>query len=243
MDKITQIWVHWWVESPTRLAVAVGLATHADSPQSLLVAVAEAFDGFLDVTGVELGRGAPEASFLAVRRAGRRWEVTRGSRVVDAATLDALERGEPSIERRTREGPRPHLILPIESLEPSEPSKPSKPSKPKKGSRGMYLAIWSRTKRLPADLANPELLRMVCDLVARGLSKPSGHRAPALPRGDRVPTFAQASRQVIEQALTACAGKIYGADGAAALLDLKPATLQGKMRKLGIERKQFVRSK
>jgi hypothetical protein len=34
-------------------------------------------------------------------------------------------------------------------------------------------------------------------------------------------------------------GKIYGADGAAARLGLKPATLQSKMRKLGMRRADF----
>jgi formate hydrogenlyase transcriptional activator len=41
-------------------------------------------------------------------------------------------------------------------------------------------------------------------------------------------------RQSILDALDHCAGKIYGADGAAARLGLKPTTLYGKMRKHGI---------
>ncbi len=41
-------------------------------------------------------------------------------------------------------------------------------------------------------------------------------------------------RVLIERALTACAGRVYGANGAAALLGLKPTTLQGKMRKYGV---------
>lgn len=45
-----------------------------------------------------------------------------------------------------------------------------------------------------------------------------------------------AMRQCIERALIACQGQIYGATGAAALLGLKPTTLQSKMRKLGISR-------
>jgi formate hydrogenlyase transcriptional activator len=36
-------------------------------------------------------------------------------------------------------------------------------------------------------------------------------------------------------ALAQCRGKIYGADGAAARLGLKPTTLYGKIRKLGIQ--------
>ena len=39
----------------------------------------------------------------------------------------------------------------------------------------------------------------------------------------------------IRQALKVCGGKIYGADGAAALLGLKPSTLQSKMQKLKVK--------
>src|SRR5262249_25435507 len=42
--------------------------------------------------------------------------------------------------------------------------------------------------------------------------------------------------QVILDALKQARGKIYGNDGAAARLGLKPTTLYGKMRKLGIPR-------
>jgi transcriptional regulator with GAF, ATPase, and Fis domain len=40
----------------------------------------------------------------------------------------------------------------------------------------------------------------------------------------------------IEKILMQTNGKIYGADGAAAILGLKPSTLQSKMKKLGIRR-------
>ena len=42
-------------------------------------------------------------------------------------------------------------------------------------------------------------------------------------------------RALISRALTACRGRVYGTSGAAALLGLKPTTLQGKMRKYGVE--------
>jgi formate hydrogenlyase transcriptional activator len=41
-------------------------------------------------------------------------------------------------------------------------------------------------------------------------------------------------KQAIVDALDACAGKIYGPDGAAARLGLKPTTLYGKMKRLGL---------
>jgi len=57
------------------------------------------------------------------------------------------------------------------------------------------------------------------------------------------PRFESAVRVAIEGALRATRGKIYGADGAASRLGLKPGTLQSKMRKLGIERRDFVASR
>ncbi|HEY5948070.1 MAG TPA: sigma 54-interacting transcriptional regulator, partial [Kofleriaceae bacterium] len=54
-------------------------------------------------------------------------------------------------------------------------------------------------------------------------------------------SFEASVAQTIETALRATCGKIYGEDGAAARLGLKPATLQSKMRKLGIERRSFTR--
>jgi formate hydrogenlyase transcriptional activator len=51
--------------------------------------------------------------------------------------------------------------------------------------------------------------------------------------------FESAVRVAIEESLRATRGKIYGSDGAAARLGLKPGTLQSKMRKLGINRADF----
>ncbi len=48
-------------------------------------------------------------------------------------------------------------------------------------------------------------------------------------------------RAVIEEALRASAGKIYGPGGAAERLGIPPGTLQSKMKKLGIARGPFVR--
>jgi formate hydrogenlyase transcriptional activator len=51
------------------------------------------------------------------------------------------------------------------------------------------------------------------------------------------PSLAERERQAILDALRRCGGKIYGRDGAAAALGLKPTTLYGKMRKHHIEKK------
>jgi len=49
-----------------------------------------------------------------------------------------------------------------------------------------------------------------------------------------VPSFDEGVRALLERALAETHGKIYGADGAAARLGLKPTTLQGKLRRFGV---------
>ncbi|HET7754557.1 MAG TPA: helix-turn-helix domain-containing protein, partial [Anaeromyxobacteraceae bacterium] len=46
--------------------------------------------------------------------------------------------------------------------------------------------------------------------------------------------FEDEVRVLIERALAACGGRVYGASGAAAMLGLKPTTLQGKMKRYGV---------
>ena len=53
-------------------------------------------------------------------------------------------------------------------------------------------------------------------------------------RTDTPRKFDDEVRELIERALAACSGRVYGAGGAAALLGLKPTTLQGKMKKYGV---------
>jgi formate hydrogenlyase transcriptional activator len=65
------------------------------------------------------------------------------------------------------------------------------------------------------------------------------HTSPAREDGP-LPSFEQASREILIRALRACNGKIYGPGGAAELLELNPGTLQSKLRKLGISRGEFV---
>jgi formate hydrogenlyase transcriptional activator len=47
-------------------------------------------------------------------------------------------------------------------------------------------------------------------------------------------SLAENERRVILDALARSGGKVYGPDGAAAALEVKPTTLYGKMRKLNI---------
>jgi formate hydrogenlyase transcriptional activator len=63
-------------------------------------------------------------------------------------------------------------------------------------------------------------------------------RAPGNPAGDAHAGLAGVERRTILEALERSGGKIYGPGGAAAALGLKPTTLYGKMRKLGIAKGQ-----
>jgi formate hydrogenlyase transcriptional activator len=63
-----------------------------------------------------------------------------------------------------------------------------------------------------------------------------GGRPAATAIGAPVLTYRAAEDRCIRAALEAAGGRIYGAGGAAELLQLQPTTLQSKMQKLGIRR-------
>jgi formate hydrogenlyase transcriptional activator len=77
-----------------------------------------------------------------------------------------------------------------------------------------------------AELALPELPTSALRAAAPAPAGPAQTAAPG-PFEDEV-------RAVIERALSHCGGRVYGPTGAAALLGLRPTTLQGKMKKYGI---------
>ena len=88
-----------------------------------------------------------------------------------------------------------------------------------------------------AVILSPEERLVLPDGFGRGPGRP----AVPPPSGTTAPrTLAEAMRVAIADALRSSGGKIYGADGAAAILDLKPTTLQSKMKKLGLEREHFL---
>jgi transcriptional regulator with GAF, ATPase, and Fis domain len=68
--------------------------------------------------------------------------------------------------------------------------------------------------------------------VSPSASKPGADSAKEV-------SFAEASRKHIEEALVRSHGRVEGPFGAARLLELNPHTLRSKMRKLGIDAKQF----
>jgi transcriptional regulator with GAF, ATPase, and Fis domain len=61
-------------------------------------------------------------------------------------------------------------------------------------------------------------------------------QAEAAAPGTAFTTLDALIRAHVVRALKLCGGKIYGADGAARLLGLKPSTLQSKMLRFGITR-------
>jgi transcriptional regulator with GAF, ATPase, and Fis domain len=71
----------------------------------------------------------------------------------------------------------------------------------------LVLGQWSQDERMSADHLQP---------------------SPMLP-------FREHERRYLAQALRRTSGKIYGKDGAAALLGLKPTTLQSKLKKHGLK--------
>lgn len=68
---------------------------------------------------------------------------------------------------------------------------------------------------------------------------PFAQAETAAPGGDFTSLHAIVRAHIV-RALRACRGKIYGEDGAAARLGLKPSTLQAKLKSLRIDRRQFL---
>ena len=75
------------------------------------------------------------------------------------------------------------------------------------------------------------------DVVHLQIKRNGMRRAESAEASHSFPTLDESVRRHILRALERSGGKIYGKDGAAALLGLKPTTLQSKMKKLGISLK------
>jgi formate hydrogenlyase transcriptional activator len=91
-----------------------------------------------------------------------------------------------------------------------------------------------------ALILSPGPVLELAELLGALAPGPLGGEGDGAPRvGDAGPggapgTFEDEARAVIERALTASGGRIYGPHGAAARLGLKPSTLQGKIKRYAI---------
>jgi formate hydrogenlyase transcriptional activator len=105
------------------------------------------------------------------------------------------------------------------------------------------------TLRILAEYAWPGNVRELENVIERALIVSSGGRLSVDPRWfepasgpqparEGRAAFADVQRRTILDALDRCGGRIYGPGGAAVQLGLKPTTLYGKMRRLGIPRRQ-----
>lgn len=88
-----------------------------------------------------------------------------------------------------------------------------------------------------AVLSRGPWLELDPEALSRGVVLESVAPAPV---GSSPQTFAALVRQALVEALRASGGKIYGPGGAAERLDLHPSTLQTKLKKHGIDRREFV---
>lgn len=91
------------------------------------------------------------------------------------------------------------------------------------------------TLRGGAELLSPDALSELLGQARPPTSHPSLRGEPSRPEGP-VQTLEDAQREHIRRVLSLTGGRIYGGDGAAKLLGLKPSTLQSRMKKLGIGR-------
>ena len=97
-------------------------------------------------------------------------------------------------------------------------------------------------RELANVLERATILSRGLELGAEALDLPTrvASGRPPLPpppvEGDEVVTLEEVQRQHILRVLARTQGRVYGPGGAAALLGLKPSTLQSRMKKLGITR-------
>ena len=113
------------------------------------------------------------------------------------------------------------------------------PVVPRATLRALCAAPWpGNVRELESYLERATILSAGSELVLPTSLAPSQPKRGAL---GVTPTakLDQAIKAAVERALSAARGKIYGKDGAAAALGLKPSTLQAKMMRLGIDHRVF----
>jgi len=80
------------------------------------------------------------------------------------------------------------------------------------------------------------VVEILDDLGPAARGKAAGEEI--LPRPDATLTLEESERMHIRQVLAATGGRVYGQDGAAALLGVPPSTLRSRMKKLGITKQR-----
>jgi formate hydrogenlyase transcriptional activator len=114
-------------------------------------------------------------------------------------------------------------------------------------------AIDARSLELLLEYPWPGNVRELENLIERAMILASGEALSIAPAWLKVPavpaqdghsnrTLSELERGAIVDALARCGGRIYGDNGAAAVLGLKPTTLYGKMRKHRISRESDTTS-
>lgn len=96
----------------------------------------------------------------------------------------------------------------------------------------LSLGLGQEQQAAVLDACRSELSEHVRGLLAEATLETGLGPAP----GARILPLREAERRHLVAALRHTGGKIYGRDGAAKLLDLKPTTLQSKLKKHGINR-------
>ncbi len=76
--------------------------------------------------------------------------------------------------------------------------------------------------------------------LATPLRNPAIHQAPDLSRDFSIKTLDEMQREHIVSTLRYTQGRVRGKDGAAELLNIKPSTLESRMKKLGIEKRYVL---
>ena len=110
---------------------------------------------------------------------------------------------------------------------------------------GVVLYISPAALRLLMDYHWPGNIRELQNFVERAMIVTTGDTlnidarwmqpaANGIASDESLSNLAEVEHRTILDAIQRCGGRIYGSSGAAAALGLKPTTLYGKMRKLGI---------
>lgn len=105
--------------------------------------------------------------------------------------------------------------------------------------RGLgVLALFSRRALGPGEVA---ALAAIAALAGRALvTRPASGPAPANPAGARtrpwLRPWREQEREILERVLAHTGGVVSGPRGAAAILGLKPTTLDSRLKKLGVRR-------